>query len=164
MVEERNYGELGPSVTMQLKEGDMTISEISTARGLETGATFTSQIKKGDLVAIAGDMLVEKVTASTTPTIVGVVEDEPQFQGQEPTESATEGNYVRRIAAVRLFGAAVRTVELVSTNAAITPGDPIKNTGQKFDKASSSTDKIALESASAKSGGKIAVLFGHYYK
>lgn len=167
MVVKYNYGEIGPGVAMKIKEGDLTVSEISTPHGTQVGATFQYPAKKGDIVALAGDLLVEKLRSGVTGKPIGVIEDEPQFQGQPPSSNATDGNYPRRIAAVKLFGVAVREMKLAASNAAVTAGDYIKisSDGQRIDKsAEDPTDKIALKSASANSGAEIPVLIGYYYK
>jgi len=166
MVVKYNYGEIGPGVAMELKEGDLTVSEVNTPQGRQVGATFQYPAKKGDIMALAGDLLVEKLRSGVSGKPIGVLEDEPQFQGQPPSSNATYGNYPNRIAAVKLFGVAVREMELTSSNAAITAGDYIKvaSDGQTIDKSTDPTDKIALKSASANSGAEIPVLVGYYYK
>ena len=73
-----------------------------------------------------------------------------------------DGNYTRRKATIRLWGDYVKSLELISSNSAVAVGDSIKYKGSnKFDKNSNTTDSLALETAQANKGGKIAVLLGY---
>ena len=172
MARKYNIGEIGPKVAMELSEGTLTFAEVNTARGTEIGASFQTPSRKGDIVEIAGDMTVKKSPQSSTNPPLGVVVSEPQFQGKEPQgslgETLIEGNYKPRIATIELFGKAVRTMKLVSSNAAVTAGDYLVFAGgnQKLNKATDSavksTSMIALQSAPASSGAEIPVLLGYY--
>jgi hypothetical protein len=168
MAELREFGKSGPRVTFTANEGNMTITWIDTIAGMIPGPVFQSPLVKSDgitpgvYVKLSDDMEVQACAAGDTDCI-GKTVDRPQFKGQQPIASKTWGNYTPRIVTVELFGSAVEMVDLEAANTAVTFGNYIKpgaTTAQKFDKSSTATNKIALESAGASSGAKIAVLFG----
>ena len=164
MVKIRDQNPYEIDLPFDVKEGNYTVTEgvIEGAGSTDVGY-FASPIHKGDFVKLStgADWLVEK--AGDGDTIIGEVIDNPVFYGDRPQASKNDGQYTRRKATVRLWGDYVKALPLVSTNSAVTVGNCIKYVGSnKFDKNSSSTtDSIALESADANSGKKIAVLLGY---
>lgn len=163
-MKEYNYGETGPAITFKALEGDVTISDVQTPGGAISGAVFTKQIKAGDLVTVAGPMSVKKAENGDTTPIIGVAVTEPYFKGKAPTTSASQGSYEPRRVTVRLFAPAVRRVTLTSGNNAVTAGDylaPTSTNPQVFNKSADPTRVIALESAAANSGAKIAAAIGY---
>ncbi len=163
MVKIRDQNPYEIDLPFDVKEGNYTVQEsVSEGAGTENVGYFASPIHKGDFVKLStgADWLVEK--ASNGDKIIGEVIDNPVFYGDRPQESKTDGNYTRRKATVRLWGDYVKALPLKADNNAVAVGDPIKYTGSnKFDKNGSSSDSIALESATANSGKKIAVLLGY---
>ncbi len=163
MVKIRDQNPYEIDLPFDVKEGNYTVQEsvIEGAGNTDVGY-FASPVHKGDFVKLStgADWLVEK--ASNGDKIIGEVIDNPQFYGDRPQASATDGSYTRRKATVRLWGDYVKALPLKADNSAVAVGDPIKYTGSnKFDKNGSSSDSIALESASANTGKKIAVLLGY---
>lgn len=145
-----------------VEEGDYTIVE--SAQGIggnEEVGVFSSPVHKGDFVKLTStDGVFAK--AENGDTIIGQVLDNPQFFGDRPNASKTSGNYGRRSCTIQLWGDHVKALQLKADNSAVAVGDPVKYTGSnKFDKASSTTDSIALTSAAANSGKKITVLLGY---
>jgi len=143
-------------------EGNYTVQEsaIGTA-GNEAVGYFASPVHKGDFVKLTSNPW-EVAVAGNGDTIIGEVIDNPQWYGDRPQASATDGNYTRRKATIRLWGDYVRNITLKADNSAVAVGDSIKYTGSnKFDKNSNTTDSIALEPAQANKGTKIAVLLGY---
>jgi len=164
MVKIRDQNPYEIDLPFDLKEGNYTVTEgVIEGSGNTDVGYFASPIHKGDFVKLdtSADWLVAK--AGDGDTIIGEVIDNPQFYGDRPQASANDGYYTRRKATVRLWGDYVKALTLKSDNSAVTVGNCIKYTGSnKFDKNSSSTtDSIALESADANSGKKIAVLLGY---
>ena len=163
MVKIRDQNPYEIDLPFDVKEGNYTVQEsVIGGAGNEAVGYFASPVHKGDFVKLStgADWLVE--VAGNGEKIIGEVIDNPQFYGDRPQESKTDGNYTRRKATIRLWGDYVKALPLKSDNNAVAVGDPIKYTGSgKFDKNGSSSDSIALESASANSGKKIAVLLGY---
>ena len=163
MVKIRDQNPYEIDLPFDVKEGNYTVQEsVISGAGNDAVGYFASPIHKGDYVKLStsADWLVEK--ASNGDKIIGEVIDNPQFYGDRPQESKNDGNYTRRKATIRLWGDYVKALPLKADNNAVSVGDPIKYTGSnKFDKNGSSSDSIALESASANSGKKIAVLLGY---
>lgn len=162
---EYNYGDIGPAVLMKAKEGNLTISSVSTPQGKLEGAVFAAPISKGDIVVLKGDMAVGRRLKNSSEKVIGVAVSEPEFVGKEPTSPANEGAYEPRRVSVQLYGKAVRMVKLPSNNAAVTAGDYLaldSNNDQMFVKSTDPTKIIALEGASQNSGAEIAALVGYY--
>jgi len=143
-------------------EGNYTVQEsaIGTA-GNEKVGYFASPVHKGDLVKLTSNPW-EVAVAGNGDKIIGEVIDNPQWYGDRPQASATDGSYTRRKATVRLWGDYVKNLTLKADNSAVAVGDSVKYTGSnKFDKNNSATDSIALEPSQANKGTKIAVLLGY---
>ena len=162
MVKLREQNPYEIDLPFDVKEGNYTVTEgVIEGSGNTDVGYFASPIHKGDFVKLTSTpWLVEK--AGDGDTIIGEVIDNPQFYGDRPQESKTDGNYTRRKATIRLWGDYVKTVKLVSANSAVAVGDSVKFKGSnEFDKNSSTTDSKALETATQNSGAKIAVLLGY---
>jgi len=163
MVNIRDQNPYEIDLPFSVKEGNYTVVESAEGRaGKDEFGYFASPVHKGDFVKLSTseDWLVE--VASNGDKIIGEVIDNPQWYGDRPQESKNDGYYNRRKATIRLWGDYVKALPLKSDNSAVAVGDPIKYTGSgKFDKNGSSSDSIALESASANTGKKIAVLLGY---
>ena len=143
-------------------EGNYTVQESAIGiAGNEAVGYFASPVHKGDFVKLTSNPW-EVAKAGNGDTIIGEVIDNPQWFGDRPQASATDGEYTRRKATVRLWGDYVKNITLKSDNSALAVGDSIKYTGSnKFDKADSTTSSIALEPSQANKGTKIAVLLGY---
>lgn len=162
MVKIREQNPYEIDLPFDVKEGNYTVTEgVIEGSGNTDVGYFASPIHKGDFVKLTSTpWLVEK--AGDGDVIIGEVIDNPQFYGDRPQASKSDGNYTRRKATVRLWGDYVKTVELVASNGAVAVGDSVKFKGSnKFDKNSSTTDSKALETATQNSGAKIAVLLGY---
>ena len=163
MVKIRDQNPYEIDLPFDVKEGDYTVREsVINGAGNTDAGYFASPVHKGDFVKLStgADWLVE--VAGNGDTIIGEVIDNPVFYGDRPQASATDGSYTRRKATIRLWGDYVKALPLKADNSAVTVGNSIKYTGSgKFDKNASSTSSIALESADANSGKKIAVLLGY---
>lgn len=156
----KNIGSFGVTDTFNLNEGAVTIETVSGVGGDITKPKFAAGLKKGDFVKISGDFTVTK--CGVGDAYHGILVSNPKMV-EEPTTGGNFGTYTPRIASVELDGKKMKTVKLEAANSAITAGDYIKvgaTTAQCFDKGTSSNAVgIALESATASSGAKIAVLF-----
>ena len=163
MVKIRDQNPYEIDLPFDVKEGNYTVTEgVIEDSGRTDVGYFASPVHKGDFVKLetGADWLVS--VAGNGDTIIGEVIDEPQFYGDRPQASATDGSYTRRKATIRLWGDYVKALPLKADNGAVTVGNSIKYTGNgKFDKNASTTSSIALESATANSGKKIAVLLGY---
>lgn len=162
MVKIQNYDPYETDLKFDVEEGDVTIKKGFADFGKDDMLFFSKEIKKGDYVCLdtSNDMTVKK--AGATDKIIGQVIDEPAFKGDRPTEDTTSGNYTRRVATVRLWGDYAHTVQLKAENTAVSVGDSVTYKGDNvFDKASTATNSIALESAKALAASKILVLFGY---
>lgn len=163
MVKIRTQNPYEIDLPFDVKEGNYTVQEgVIEGSGRTNVGYFASPVHKGDFVKLetGADWLVS--VAGNGDTIIGEVIDEPQFYGDRPQASANDGAYTRRKATIRLWGDYIRALPLKSDNSAVTVGDSIKYTGNgKFDKNTNTTDSVALESASANTGKKIAVLLGY---
>ena len=163
MVKIREQNPYEIDLPFDVVEGNYTVQEgVIEGSGNTDVGYFANPVHKGDFVALTSNAWEVK-KAGSEDTIIGEVIDNPQFYGDRPQESKTDGNYTRRKATVRLWGDYVKSLPLKSDNSAVAVGDCIKYTGSnKFDKNSSSTtDSIALEPAQANKGIKIAVLLGY---
>lgn len=167
MTEILDYNPGDIEIPMFLEEGNLTVTtdDIHEA-GTGMGWSLASRIRKGDYVVIyaSADRTVQKAGAGVTE-LLGRVIDEPAWVGNRPTTSQTSGNFQRRVATVRILGAAVFPVELEATNSAITVGKSIKpgaTTASKFDlyHATNLNNTRVLQAAASSSGAKIAVVFG----
>ena len=163
MVKVREQNPYEIDLPFDVKEGNYTVTEgVIEGSGRTNVGYFASPVHKGDFVKLetGADWLVS--VAGSSDTIIGEVIDEPQFYGDRPTTSKNDGQYTRRKATIRLWGDYIKSLPLKADNDAVTVGDSIKYTGSgKFNKNSSTTSSIALESATANSGKKIAVLLGY---
>lgn len=162
MVEIRTQNPYEIDLPFSVKEGDYTVQEsVIEGAGNTMAGYFASPVHKGDFVALDDneDWLV--AVAGDSDTIIGEVLDNPTFFGDRPQETTSDGEYTRRKATIRLWGDYVRALQLVDDNSAVAVGDAIAYAGDNaFDKGDSG-NAIALESAKANSGKKIAVLFGY---
>ena len=162
MVKVREQNPYEIDLPFDVVEGNYTVQEgVIEGSGNTDVGYFASPVHKGDFVALTSNPWEVKV-AGSSDTIIGEVIDNPQFYGDRPQASATDGSYTRRKATVRLWGDYVKSLTLKADNSAVAVGDSIKYTGSgKFDKNNSATDSIALEPAQANKGTKIAVLLGY---
>lgn len=163
MVKIREQNPYEIDLPFDVVEGNYTVQEgVIEGSGNTDVGYFASPVHKGDFVALTSNPWEVK-KAGADDTIIGEVIDNPQFYGDRPQASATDGSYTRRKATVRLWGDYVKSLTLKADNTAVAVGDCIKYTGSnKFDKNSSTTtDSIALEPAQANKGIKIAVLLGY---
>ena len=162
MVKVREQNPYEIDLPFDVVEGNYTVQEsvIEGAGDTDVGY-FASPVHKGDFVKLTSNPW-EVAKAGDGDTIIGEVIDHPKFYGDRPQESATDGEYTRRKATVRLWGDYIKSVELITSNTAVAVGDSVKyKGGNKFDQNSNTTDSIALESKQANKGGKIAILFGY---
>lgn len=162
MVKVQNYDPYETDLKFDVEEGDVTIKKGHADFGKDDMLFFADEIVRGDYVALdtTNDMTVKKAGASDT--IIGQVIDEPAFKGDRPKADAKSGEYTRRVATVRLWGDFAHSVQLKEDNSAVSVGDSVAYKGDNvFDKASSKTDSIALESAKALDASKVLVLFGY---
>ena len=162
MVEIRDQNPYEIDLPFDVKEGNYTVVESAEGRaGKDTFGYFASPVHKGDYVKLTSTpWLVEK--AGNGDTIIGEVIDNPTWFGDRPQTSKNDGQYSRRKATIRLWGDYVKALPLKADNSAVAVGNSIKYTGDGlFDKNASTTDSLALESASANTGKKIAVLLGY---
>lgn len=145
-----------------VEEGDYTVMEsVQGIAGNDTVGVFSAPVHKYDFVALDTEDKVVKV-ATANDTIIGQVIDHPQFYGDRPNETSTSGTYNRRIATVQLWGDHIKAFKLKDANKAVAVGDSIEYVGNnEFDKATNSTDSVALTSAKANTGAKISVLLGY---
>ena len=145
-----------------VEEGDYTVMEsVQGIAGNDTVGVFSAPVHKYDFVALDTEDKVVKV-ATAEDTIIGQVIDHPQFYGDRPNETSTSGTYNRRIATVQLWGDHIKAFKLADDNKAVAVGDSIEYVGDnEFDKATNSTDSVALTSAKANTGAKISVLLGY---
>ena len=162
MVEIREQNPYEIDLPFDVVEGNYTVQEgVIEGSGNTDVGYFANPVHKGDFVKLTENAWeVEK--AGNGDTIIGEVIDNPVFYGDRPQASATDGEYTRRKATIRLWGDYIKSLPLKADNTAVAVGNSIKYTGSnKFDKNSNTTDSIALEPASANSGKKIAVLLGY---
>ena len=170
------FGKFGPQVPFIANEGNLTMVVGDGIGGVMLTPTFANPcvqedgLTPGVYVKLTADMEVTKCAADDSACI-GKTVDRPQWvAGQQPTASASYGNFTPRKVTVALFCNKVSMVNLEAANSAITYGNYIKRgatTAQRFDKSSTATQMIALQSAAANSGafvlgGQIAVMFGAY--
>ncbi len=158
------------NIPMQLNEGDMEYeSDEEQEFGTGDGWRFSDRIKKGYKVILDTEnpRTVKRAPAGAKE-IFGVVITKPKWpKGQRATESATNGNYARRLATVQVRAAYVTTEILEATNTAISPGDSIVSGATTLgcvDKASAENTTRALSTADANSGDKVVVAYGFYGK
>lgn len=157
MVQIQKYDPYETDLAFYCEEGNFTLD--TSAEG-EKYPKYSAQLKVGDYVTLEGtdDMCVKK--AGEGDIIIGQVITNPEYHGNRPAQSASSGEYNRRMCTVRLFGYYAHTVELIAENAAVAVGNAVGYEGDnKFDKANSG-NTIALENAKALSGKKILVLMG----
>lgn len=155
-------------IPMFLEEGNLTV-ETDGIHDVGEGNqyTFSARLRKGDVVVLStADLTAAKAAAGVTE-ILGVIIDRPAWVGTKPTASASSGNYQRRIATVRVYGAGVYPVKLEAANTAITVGKSVKpgaTTAGRFDlyHATNLNNTRAIQAAGASSGAEIAVIFGFY--
>lgn len=162
MVEIRDQNPYEIDLPFEVKEGNYTVVESAEGRaGKDTFGYFASPVHKGDFVKLTSTPWLVEV-AGNGDTIIGEVIDNPTWFGDRPQTSKNDGQYNRRRATIRLWGDYVKALPLKDDNGAVAVGNSIKYTGNgKFDKNSNTTDSLALESASANTGKKIAVLLGY---
>lgn len=162
MVKIGDYNPYEINQAFFVEEGNYTVMEsVQGIAGNDSVGVFSAPIHKGDYVKLGTeDKVVELATQGDK--IIGQVIDHPQFYGDRPNETSTSGTYNRRIATVQLWGDHVKAFKLKEDNKAVAVGDSIVFTGDnEFDKASGTTDSIALQSAKANTGAKITVLLGY---
>ena len=156
----KNMGSFGVTDTFSLNEGNVTMETVSAVGGDITKPKYASRMTKGLFVKITGDWTVSACTAGDA--YHGILETNPRTV-KEPTANASWGSYTPRRGSINTIFKKIKTVKLEAANSAITAGDYIKvgaTTAQCFDKGTSSNAiGIAIESASASSGAKIAVGF-----
>jgi len=157
-----NKGSLGVVHIFEAKQGNRTISTIVDGTGKHTGPSYASEIKQGDRVKISGDNQVEKCGAGDAA--IGIAYADYDHEGAVPKTAANWGSYTNNCyVRVEVGARVIKTVKLEAANSAVTAGNYIKvgtTTAGCYDKSSSATDAIALESASASSGAMIKVAFG----
>lgn len=161
MVKIRDQNPYEINLPFFVEEGNYTVMEsVQGIAGNDTVGVFSAPVHKGDYVTFGTDDWTVK-PAGENDKIIGQIIDHPTFYGDRPNESATSGNYNRRIATVQLWGDFVHALQLKDENKAVAVGDAVGYVGDNvFDKANSG-NTIALESAKAGAGTKIPVLFGY---
>ena len=161
-MELENKGQFGVTHVFEAKQGNRTISTIVDGTGKHTGPAYANEIHKGDRVKISGPNQVEKCGAGDAA--IGIAIADYDHEGAVPKTAANWGSYTNNCyVRVQTVARVIKTVQLEAANSAITAGNYIKvgtTTADCYDKSSSATDMIALESATASSGGKIKVAFG----
>ena len=156
----KNMGSFGVTDTFKLNEGAVSMATVSGVGGDITKPKFATPAAKGLFVKITGDWTVTPCGAGDA--YHGILVSNPKMV-EEPTVAGDFGTYEPRIGSVQCDGKVIKTVKLEAANSAISAGDYIKvgaTTAQCFEKGTSSNAVgIAIESATASSGAKIAVLF-----
>lgn len=118
--------------------------------------------------------IIVKAAAAGSDKIIGKVIFDPRLRwtpdwedgvkNRLPRENKEWGNYSPRSATVEFFADAVDEIDLVDENAKIEPYDAITYVDDnKFDKADSETNLIALNGVEALESGKVVVLADYYY-
>lgn len=145
-----------------VEEGNYTIMEsVQGIAGNDTVGVFSAPVHKYDYVTLTDEDKVVKI-AESGDKIIGQVLDHPQFYGDRPNKNSSSGEYKRRSCTVQLWGDHVKAFKLKEDNKAVAVGDSIVFTGDnEFDKATGTTDSIAITSAKANTGDKITVLLGY---
>ena len=155
-------GSYGVVHIFKAKQGNRTISTIVDGTGKHTGPAYANEIKQGDRVKISGPNEVEKAGAGDAA--IGIAFADYDHEGAIPKTAANWGSYENNcIVRVETCARVIKAVPLEAANSAVTAGNYIKvgtTTPGCYDKPSSATDAIALESASANSGEIIKVAFG----
>ena len=161
-MELENKGSYGVTHIFEAKQGNRTISTIVDGTGKHTGPAYANEIHKGDRVKISGPNQVEKCGAGDAA--FGIAIADYDHEGAVPKTAANWGSYTNNCyVRVQTVARVIKTVQLEAANSAVTAGNYIKvgtTTADCYDKSSSATDMIALESATASSGAKIKVAFG----
>ena len=161
-MEIENKGSYGVVHIFKAKQGNRTISTIVDGTGKHTGPAYANEIKQGDRVKISGPNEVEKAGAGDAA--IGIAFADYDHEGAIPKTAANWGSYENNcIVRVETCARVIKAVPLEAANSAVTAGNYIKvgtTTAGCYDKSSSATDAIALESASANSGAIIKVAFG----
>ena len=175
----RDYENDCPTIAVKLYEGNL----VYNANGIDEEGrttdmwTVSAPITKSCYVELHEDsdarhIIVKPATAESTD-IVGKLIINPKMKwtvdwkdydkNRLPRENKTWGNYSPRTGTVEFFGHDIRYLDLVSDNAKIEPKDAVAYSDNgKFDKASGSTNTIALGAKAQNKGGKLPVLAGFY--
>ena len=155
MVLIETYNPFETDIWFYAEEGNATVYKGVDG---EEVLVLSAEIKKGDYVALdTADKTVKK--AGSEDTVIGQVIDNPAPRKDRPTESASSGEYNKRVCTVRLFGYYVHNVKLKAENSAVSVGDKVVYKGNNvFDKDNTNGKAIALVSAKAGSQAKIPVL------
>lgn len=155
-------------IPMFIEEGDLTVSTDGIHDfGEGNQYTFTARAKKGDTVVLHTTDRTAKKAAAGVTEVFGEIISRPQWVGMKPTASASSGGYQRRVATVRVKGAAVYPVDLEAANTAVAVGQSVKpgaTTSGKYDlyHATNKNNTRAIQGADVNSGAKISVVFGFY--
>ena len=161
-MELENKGSYGPVHIFKAKMGNRTVSTIVDGTGKHTGPSYANEILQGDRVKISGPNEVEKCGAGDAA--IGIAFADYDHEGAIPKTAANWGSYENNaIVRVAVGAKVIKAVKLEAANSAVTAGNYIKvgtTTAGCYDKSSSATDAIALESADASSGAIINVAFG----
>ena len=158
MVQIENYKPFETDIWFYAEEG--TATKYKGTDGEEV-LVMSDEVKKGDYVTL--DTSADKTikVAGENDDIIGQVIDNPIWRKDRPNATSQSGEYNKRSCTGRLFCYYVHSVELAEENSAIAVGDSVAYQGDNvFDKAGSSNNTIALQSATAGSQAKIPVLMG----
>lgn len=149
MVELYNYG-LNNLIGFpgKLNEGNLSITTINTVHGQVPGCVFTDEIVKGDYVKLTDKDLTFTKCEEDDPEVIGYVDSEPEFKGQQPTEAANWGDYEPRSSTVKLMGTIVKSVRVNDDNPEISVGDSVKlGAVGRFTKSTDANNTRVLQSA-----------------
>lgn len=154
MVLIETYNPFETDIWFYAEEGNATVYKGVDGEEI---LVLSAEVKKGDYVALDdADKTVKK--AGANDTIIGQVIDNPAPRKDRPTESASSGEYNKRICTVRMFGYYVHNVKLTAENKAVAVGDTIGYVGDNVFDKDANGKAIALVSAKAGSQDKIPVL------
>ena len=117
MSENYNMGQLGVIAPFKAKEGTITITEGASAHGNIKVPVMGAPIKKGDYVALDGEMIVKK--AGSSDTIIGIAYNTPKWD-VEPTTDYTQAQALAA-GVITGAGALVGTVVAEDSYIKVTP-------------------------------------------
>ncbi|MCF0116002.1 MAG: hypothetical protein HUJ56_11680 [Erysipelotrichaceae bacterium] len=167
MYKTSNYVIFDVDISFAVKEGDLSYTEDAIGdNGTTRTWALTAPMKKGDFVELVPDERLTVTKATGDKPIFGELISNPEWVSKTrfPKDNRTDGEYPRRRATVRIYGAYIHELPLVESNTAIQSGDYLAYDADegKFDKTSTKTDCIALEPINALENGRIATVMGFF--
>jgi len=148
MSENYNMGQLGVIAPFKAKEGTITITEGASAHGNIKVPVMGAPIKKGDYVALDGEMTVKK--AGSSDTIIGIAYNTPKWD-VEPTTNYTQAQALSA-GVLREVGIETKFKKILTVPAkaseGIAAGDYVTLKAE-VEKSQSATDYMALSAQDA---------------